>query len=70
MLVFQMVCEGSITMSPMICPLDPTLSHHTYEHLTVLGDPIDYQQLCLTAAEDPLVESCKVSILTWSRGTD
>lgn len=70
MLVFQMVCEGSITMSPMIYPLDTTLSHHTYEHLTVLDDPIYYQQPCLTAAEDPLVESCKVSILTWSRGTD
>lgn len=73
MLILQMVCEGSITMRLMICPPltllpSPTI-HTTYEHLTVL-DLIYYQQLCLTAAEDPPVESCRVSILTWSRGTD
>ncbi|OQD91969.1 hypothetical protein PENSOL_c046G07177 [Penicillium solitum] len=44
-------------MGPMIYPLNTTLSHHTSEHLTVLDDLIYYQQLCLTAAEDPLVES-------------
>jgi hypothetical protein len=57
MLVSQMVCEGSITMGPMICsPLDIALLHHTYEHLTAFI--LFPQQFSLTAAEDPLVESC------------